>query len=382
MSDSAFEIILDECLDAVLSDARTIDDCLALYPEHAAELKSALQIGLLAKRLKQPEMEAGSLDALEMRLRGQMLAARQPAGRARLAPLSRLAAMVALVFLFTLGAGGGVVAASAHSLPGDPLYGVKRLWEAIVLALASWFDGTDDVWLSLAETRLDEAEDLATHGILYRDVLYDLYDATEHAMTLADADTAPRVVVFLNQAQTRLQDLPTTAATDPVRAELFTLIMPGPDGRLRVNSLEETPEAQPETATSTPTVIPSWTPSPDQPSTTPVPPTRTPAPTSSPTQKPTSRVPATATRTPSPTVTPTFTVTPSLTPTHTWTPLPLPVLPTTQGGSPSNGSRVIGPSATPVQPTSDATVRYRATQAAVYATQTAQAAFETEEPQP
>jgi hypothetical protein len=60
MNDDAFENILDECLDAVLSGKRTIADCMALYPDHADELKSALQIALLTTRLKKPEMQIAS----------------------------------------------------------------------------------------------------------------------------------------------------------------------------------------------------------------------------------------------------------------------------------------------------------------------------------
>ncbi|HLV37725.1 MAG TPA: DUF5667 domain-containing protein [Spirillospora sp.] len=383
MSDSSYEIILDECLDAVLAGERTISDCLAQYPEHAAELKPALQMGLLVARLKKPELDAGQVDALEMRLRGQMLAAQRPAqSRTWAAALGKLAAMVALALLLTLGAGGGVVAASANSLPGDPLYGVKRLWETIVLALAALFNSGDDVWLHLARTRLDEAEDLARRGLLNRDILFDVYDATEQAMNLADAQTAPEVAAFLNEAEARLRSLPTTAATEPVRADLLALVIPGPDGRLRVPALQESPETDSAPPTASPTHTPTF-----EPTDTPAPTiTASPSPTATSTASPTSRVPATATRTRSPTVTPTPTITPSATPTATWTPLPLPFMPTQTGGtsSSSGGGSSSRPTSTPVPPTVDvtATIRYRDTQAAVYATQTAQAAIETEEPAP
>jgi hypothetical protein len=373
MNDDAFEIILDECLDAVLSGERTIADCLAQYPDYADELKSALQIALLATRLKKPEMDAGRIDALEMRLRERMPApARREPVRVRVnfAPLTKIAAMIAIVFLCTLGVGGGAVAASANSLPGDPLYSVKRWWEAIILALSSLFDQTDDVWLHLAQVRLDEAEELAVRGILYREILVDVYDATTQAMTLTDTETAPRVVAFLTSAEPRLQNLPTTAATEPVRADLLMLVIMGADDGRFSPALNIPPTASP---TVSETFTPEFT--------------ATLAPTDTPTQRPTitstptSRVPITATRTPSPTITSSPTITPSLTPTSTWTPLPLPVLPTSSGVRPTDEDTV-RPERTEVQPTGDATVRYRATEAAVFATQTAQAAAETEEAEP
>lgn len=372
MNDDAFENILDECLDAVLSGERTIADCMALYPDHADELKSALQIALLTTRLKKPEMDADRIDALEARLRGQSPARRREVVRPDFRPLARVAAMIAIVFLCALGAGGTTVAASANSLPGDTLYGVKRWWESIILALSAIFDQVDDMWLHLAQVRLEEAEALAVRGIFYREILVDLYHATTQAMTLTDEETAPRVVAFLSSAQTRLENLPTTAATEPVRADLLMLVIQDADDDARFSpALIIPPSATPtptETSTSeaTVTLVPSSTP------------TLTPTITST----PTSRVPSTATRTPSPTVTPTATLTPTLTPTSTWTPLPLPVLPTSSDESRPTDEPEVRPSATPIQPTSNATVRYRDTQAAVYATQTAQAAIATEEAEP
>lgn len=387
MNAADFDSILDECLDAILAGERTLEGCLALYPDQADELKPALQIGLLAARLKKPEMDAGSVEALEMRLRGQMLAQARPPVRSAIVPFSKLAAMVAIVFLLTIGAGGGAVAASANSLPGDPLYGLKRLWEAIILALSGLFNNADDIWLHLAETRLKEAEDLAENGLLYRDVLVDLYNATEQAMTLADVQTAPLVVVFLHDAEQRLENLPTTAATEPVRAELLLLVMPGADGRPRIPALNA-PEVETKPVTFTPTATPTptltLTATPTQTASVTASATMTPSSTATltPSSTATSRVPATATRTPTLTASPTPTITPSITPSATWTALPLPVMPTSVPNDSDEDDDDGSPAVTRVPPTSEATERFRETQAAVYATQTAQAAAETEEARP
>ena len=42
------DTLIDQCLDAVLSGERSIDDCLADYPDYAEDLRPALQIALLS----------------------------------------------------------------------------------------------------------------------------------------------------------------------------------------------------------------------------------------------------------------------------------------------------------------------------------------------
>lgn len=241
-----YDDILDICLDAVLAGEWTIVACLETYPEHAHLLRPALQTALLAYNLQTTEMPEDRVMALEMRLRGQMLADKQtqptvtdmrprPVRPSPFAPLAKLAAMIAIVFLFTLAAGSGAVAASATSLPGDSLYEFKRLWEGIVLSLSSLGDNSDDIWLHLAKTRLNEAEDLAEQrGILPSVVFVDLYETTTQAITLADDETTPLVVLFLGRAEVRLRKIPVTATTEPLQHDLLALMIQQVDagGRL------------------------------------------------------------------------------------------------------------------------------------------------------
>ena len=402
-----YDHILNACLDSVLSGQQTIADCLQAHPEHAHLLKPALQIALLARTLQPSEMPADRVNALEMRLRGQMLAAsqkqpttarRNPSARSAFAPFSRLAAMIAIVFLFALGTGSGAVAASANSLPGDPLYGLKRLWESIILVLASLGDNVDDVWLHLAQTRLDEAEMLAERGTLNSGIFVDLYESTVQTITLADQQTTPLVVAFLSDAGRRVEEIPTTAATEALRQDLLLLMLSQPvnAGQLSTPLSSSPPSLQPTVmvvtspvpTTPPPAAMATATPTHTATPTT----TNTKAATASPianfvpafTYTPTSRVSATSTDTPVPTGTSMPTVTPSSTPTATWTAIPLPAVTITgsQDFLPSdNGSNRL-PTRDAAQVNPDATVRFRATQGAVYATQTKQAAMATEEPLP
>jgi hypothetical protein len=371
--------IVEECLEALLSAESSLDEILARYPDHEAALRPALQIALLTRRLKKPVLEDARVDALEMRLRGQMLV--QSRRTSIFAPYRKLAAMIAIVFLLALGTGGGAVAASASSVPGDFLYPLKRFWEAIILALSSLNDSQDDVWLQLAGTRLDEAETLAESGTGDSTILIDVYEATAQALLKADEETTPRLIVYLKDSEARLRDLPLDSRSELLRADLLALVHPAPDGDYRKPDSVLPPSLSQPMTTATPSPTATPTSSPTLSATPSATMTATPTLTMTPSLSPTSRVSATATDTVSPTRTPTLTQTPSATPTKTWTPLPLPGELLTEDVQNNNGGgEVIRLTNTPV-PTLNltATIRYRATQAAIFATQTAQPPPETEE---
>ena len=69
-----FYTILNDCLDAVLDGSRSVDDCLAAYPEYADLLALDLRAAALTARLKSPQMRDSSVGALEARLRAQISA--------------------------------------------------------------------------------------------------------------------------------------------------------------------------------------------------------------------------------------------------------------------------------------------------------------------
>ncbi len=373
-----FESILDECLDDVLRGTRTIEQCLELYPDYAADLKPALQIGILTSRLKSPEMSAASIDKLENRLREKMaMNAKPKIVRGRFAPFAKLAAMIAIVFLVALGSGAGAVAASSNAVPGDWLYGLKRLWEAIILALTPLTGQVDDLWLQMADRRLDEVEELAQRGQLNETALFDLYMAMSQAIALADTETKPNLMAYLTQAQVALISI---QPPDQEKA-LFTDVMLLTAPTIREDGSLEAPPTSPPSRSITPTPTLTMTPTMTATATAienqAILPTFTATSTETltATNTPTPRVPATATRTPSPTntpVRPTATHTPSPTPTATWTPLPLPTLP---GSTPIRQPTVPPSSGGESQPTNtpdlQSTVRVRETEMSVYLTQTA-----------
>ncbi|GIL09357.1 MAG: hypothetical protein BroJett033_8680 [Chloroflexota bacterium] len=353
-------LILDRYVQAV-QDGAAVADCLADCRARwgaaaAAELRPALEAAALTARLRPPALPAASVDALEMRLRGALVARRRvPA----LGGLGRLAAMVAIALLALIGAGGGAVAAADSAVPGEALYPVKRLWEEIVLALSPLTGEQDVIWLWIAQRRLQEAEILAARGQLTPEALASLLDAMEHTIALTAPPHQPALRAYLDSVRAVVMPLAPPPGAESVYGQVL-------------HSAAPPASALPPAQTPTPTLIAltaTLTASPSA--------TITPAPTL--TLTPTSRVPATATRTPpppTPTLTrvpPSSTPNPSATPTLTWTPLPLPASPVFVPPTPSPTASP-PPSAPPtLTPELLATERWRATQAAVYLTQTAQA---------
>jgi hypothetical protein len=127
--------ILIECLEA-LQAGTTVEQLLARYPSEAAQLEPALQAAANLSALR----GIGPSPAVQSRARAAFLAkaaAMRPASplTARAGWLLRpLVAFVTVVVLLAV-VGGGVLGTSASSLPGDPLYGLKRSVESLELSL-------------------------------------------------------------------------------------------------------------------------------------------------------------------------------------------------------------------------------------------------------
>ncbi|GIL14246.1 MAG: hypothetical protein BroJett038_29660 [Chloroflexota bacterium] len=370
-----FDTLLTDCLDAVTSGRLTIAECLERYPDFADELKPALQVGLLTARLKKPEMSAEAASTLEARLRAAMEAPPSPPLRLIHLPpaLGRLAAAVLIVAALAFG-GGGLVSASASSLPGDPLYGLKRLWEAIILALSPLTGSLDDLWLSVVETRLDEVEALAAADRLMPEALDDLYRAMAQAILHADADSQARALQVLAETRASLSHAAPPPGGETIHRALLDWIAPQVEsGQLLPPTSVEPPQNIPPAATpaGTLTTVPMATDTPTTPTLTPTE-TLTAAPTG--TDTPTATFTRTPTPSRTPTLTPTATFTPTATPTPTltWTPLPLPERPTDDGAPTAAPSPADQSISTPIViPTWDATLRVRATERAIQMTQTA-----------
>lgn len=384
--DPRLSSILETCLEAIQSGRATFQECLDRYPAEAPQIQRELRMAVMAARLKAAAvMPDASVNRLEARLRTQFKQQIKPVTlktrpvRRRLPVFAgKWAAAFMIAFLLALGAGGGAVAASANSLPGETLYSVKRAWESFVVLVATLIGRADDVWLHLAQVRFEELMKLAEKGGLSNRVLEEFSNTLEETIQAADEATTPDLVVFMMNAESQLQLALPSVEPLPGYDRMVSLLKPLFDdsGRLQVRSVvtittPEPPSATPvlpnpsATATLTPTFTPTATYTPTA--------TATDLPTNTP-QQPTatSRFPATATRTPSPVPSETASATPTNTPTMTWTPLPLPggtrIVPTPVPEQ-TQSSTII--QITPVVTDGGDPIRIRETQGAVYATQTA-----------
>ncbi len=416
-----YERVLDECLDAVFTGS-SVDTCVARYPQFAEALRSDLQLALFVQRLSTPTLSETRVELLEKQLRAT---ARKKTGNPQpqvmllpparqFKPLSRLAAAVLIAVLLGLLGSSGAVIAAADDLPDEALYGVKRTWENVVVGIASVVGQLDTTWLQLANTRLYETHAMYSKAALAPIHLSDLYDATYNAIAYASPRTTEDLRQYLQRARRELLAMQspletmalfnnilllTAAAVDDsgVWAVPAALPLPGAGASSSPDSSPTAPaaitatlsatatEALPPTLTLTMTSV-----SPDTPRITPAASAAGTVTQQAPAIVTTTapRIPPTETRTPTPTTTATGTATPvlpSATATATWTDLPAPpgLLSPVPGATETPRAETAAPrptrlAVTPVPPV-DATARQRATQQAVYLTQTA-GPPQTEEP--
>lgn len=159
-----FNDILDECLERLIVRGETLEQCLASYPEKAAELKPLLETALATKQAS----AAGPSAEFKARARYQFRSALQQEmePKRRLSFLNwwpRWATVVAIVLVLLLGSSGTVVAASG-SMPDEALYPVKIASEQVRLTLTPSKLGKAELYASLADKRVAEIVYVANKG--------------------------------------------------------------------------------------------------------------------------------------------------------------------------------------------------------------------------
>jgi len=152
-----FDSVLDECLERLLVQGETVEQCLGSFPEHADALKPLLEMAPAIKKASaiQPSPE------FRDRARYQFYSALQGMERKRSRPFfmwswqPQWAVVVAIVLVFVL-AGGGTVAAASGSMPDEPLYPVKLATEQVQLTLTLSALGKAELYAKLADRRVLE----------------------------------------------------------------------------------------------------------------------------------------------------------------------------------------------------------------------------------
>lgn len=188
--------ILDDCLKA-LKEQRNLVQVLRRFPRQRDEMVSLLRLSVQLSELS-PAPAADPAFRLKARNRMLGLAAERRAGRwspsgvaRRLAarPGLRLALSGVAVAALAI---GGLTAAAAGSLPGQPLYGYKTGLEEVRLALTLDPNANAQLRLSFAQRRLDEAKQLIARGQVAEGV--SLVDQYDRAVGQADKSLAAAAI--------------------------------------------------------------------------------------------------------------------------------------------------------------------------------------------
>lgn len=138
MSDRLHEAF--EVCRAALATGVTLDSALGLYPELAGELRPALEAWQAMAGLRdESPIPAARVQRSRTRLlaRASQLRGRSSRPALRLPGLSRMAFAALAVLAAVLLGWGGLATASAQSIPGDPLYRLKRVNEDLQMRLAA-----------------------------------------------------------------------------------------------------------------------------------------------------------------------------------------------------------------------------------------------------
>ncbi len=381
-------ILLDECLERIRAGA-TVEECLASSPDEAEDLAPLLETLMMVRELRTVEpppplrMAAGRqrLLARAAELRQQEARAQAPSLGEQLSRLgqalaswlpsrptaTRWAFTAIATLLFLVVVGSSVVRAAGASLPGDPLYPVKRTTQAVRLALVLDETARAELERQIQAQRRAEALAVARQRrrvtVDFSGEIKSLREGTwvvSGVPVVVDEQTEvqgpvepglPARIVAVSQGDGTLRaqrivvstptPTPTPTSTSFASTQVVTPTATATPTRLPPTSIISVATARPtSTATSappqrvTPTFTPTWMPTPTAtptarpPTMTPTPRPATPRPVETPrppTSTPTTR-PPTATSTPRP-------PTPVLTPTDT------PTVPTV----------TVGPSFTPTE---------------------------------
>lgn len=158
-----FDSILDECLERLLANGESIEQCLEDYPEQAASLKPLLVTALATRQAIaiQPGAE------FRARARYQFRSALQEGTSWRRRPFlgwfPRWATVVSII-LGVVMIGGGTIAAASYSMPDSLLYPVKLVTEQVRLTLTPSEIGKARLYANFADRRVTEIIYTANKG--------------------------------------------------------------------------------------------------------------------------------------------------------------------------------------------------------------------------
>ncbi len=171
------EIVLDRSLRAIREKSYSIEDCLAHYPAHKAELEPLLILVLRLQSARTLEAPAEFRNVALARMNNLINSRPRPTkkrARAKLAsfgngfgfsmasPKNRFSFKFAIIAGFSLfillAASAGAVYAASNALPGNVFYPFKNTVEMAQLAISPDVIGDATLYLNFSQQRLEETE--------------------------------------------------------------------------------------------------------------------------------------------------------------------------------------------------------------------------------
>jgi hypothetical protein len=162
MKSKEFDNILNDCLERLLLQGESLEQCLDRYPAQAAELKPLLKTALAAKEAAEikPSPDFRARASYQFRAALQERAAKW---RPSWGWFPRWATVLAVVLVLVL-AGGSTVFATGSSMPDSPLYPVKLATEQVQYTLTPSKLGKARLCAELADKRVAEITYMADKG--------------------------------------------------------------------------------------------------------------------------------------------------------------------------------------------------------------------------
>jgi Domain of unknown function (DUF5667)/Domain of unknown function (DUF5666) len=156
---------LENCLQRI-EQGETLESALALHPELSGQLRPLLETAICARPQSRETLPITALALARQRSRGLALAADlrrgkipQPGRRISWRPLMTVLSVIIILVMSS----NGILIASAHAIPGDTLYPLKRSVESTRLQLAYNPIQKQELEHSYEELRLDETKTLISH---------------------------------------------------------------------------------------------------------------------------------------------------------------------------------------------------------------------------
>jgi hypothetical protein len=153
------EEILAICIDEIRAGRSTVEECVARYPDFGKDLRDLLEISIAVKPeavVPSPQFkERAKLHLFDDPQHAPVKSSHRFWSWHEMTPVKILASVLIGVLILAV-AGGTTVYAAQSSLPGDALYSVKTGAENVQLALTTSTASKVNLYLKIAQRRVDE----------------------------------------------------------------------------------------------------------------------------------------------------------------------------------------------------------------------------------